>query len=157
MNGRRNIHRADFRGLIKFLEEQTGRKMDMNTLRDVMRESRRQDELTCELLDLQRLKPCPMPPIYELMLYGGRFMMNGTKEYTQLLESMLEHTRQKAQEGKAGTTSGKEKSPRAVLLYRSLHHRCRLWDFLDQRDISHMGSILFNFGRKTVYRRGQRG
>ena len=149
-------HRADFRGLIKFLEEQTGRKMDMNKLRDVMRESRRQDELTCELLDLQRLKPCPMPPIYELMLYGGRFMMNGTKEYTQLLESMLEHTRQKAQEGKAGTTSGKEKA-RGLFCYIDHYTTdARLWDFLDQRDISHMGSILFNFWQKdSLYAEGK--
>jgi len=149
-------HRADFKGLISFLEEQTGRKLDRERLRDVMQEAKRQDELTCELLDLQRLKPCPMPPIYDLMLYGGRFMMNGTREYTQLLESMVEHTRQKADAGLAGTTSGREKA-RGLFCYIDHYTTdARLWSFLDQRDISHMGSILFNFWQKeNVYARGK--
>ncbi len=141
-------HRADFRGLIAFLEEQTGNKLDMTKLRDVIKESKRQDELACELLDLQRLKPCPMPPIYDLMLYGGRFMMNGTKEYTQLMEAMVANVRQKAQAGHAGTTSGREKA-RGLFCYIDHYTTdARLWNFLDQRDISHMGSILFNFWQK---------
>jgi len=141
-------HRADFRGLISFLEKQTGNKMDMAKLHAVMRESKRQDELTCELMDLQRIRPCPMPPIYELMLYGGRFMMNGTQEYTQLLESMVAHTKKRAAAGLAGTTSGKERA-RGLFCYIDHYTTdARLWNFLDRLEISHMGSILFNFWQK---------
>jgi len=122
-------HRADFRGLIAFLEEQTGNKLDMAKLRDVIRESKRQDELACELLDLQRLKPCPMPPIYDLMLYGGRFMMNGTKEYTQLMEAMVAKRQAESAGGTCRNNVRQRKSPGIVLLYRSLYHRCPVVEF----------------------------
>ena len=149
-------HRADFKGLITFLEEQTGNKLNLAKLRDVMKESKRQDELACELLDLQRLIPCPMPPIYDVMLYGGRFMMNGTRAYTELMESMVEQTKKRAQAGLAGTTSGREKA-RGLFCYIDHYTTdARLWNYLDQRDISHMGSILFNFWQKeNIYAAGK--
>ncbi|MFA5322035.1 MAG: 2-hydroxyacyl-CoA dehydratase family protein [Smithella sp.] len=148
----REYHRTDFRGLIAFLEEQTGTKINMEKLREVVKESKRQDELACELLDLQRLRPCPMPPIYDVMFYGGRFMMNGTKEYTELLESMIRKVKEIAKLGIAGTSSGKEKA-RGFFCYID-HYTTdgRFWDFLDKRDISHMGSILFNFWQKDSAR-----
>ncbi len=71
-------HRQDFHNMIAFLEEHTGRKIDLERLRRVMREVKRQDEISCELFDLLKLKPSPVPSIYDLFLYGGKFMMGGT-------------------------------------------------------------------------------
>ncbi|HRS84138.1 MAG TPA: 2-hydroxyacyl-CoA dehydratase family protein, partial [Smithellaceae bacterium] len=50
--------------------------------------------------------------------------------------------------GLAGTTSGNERA-RGLFCYIDHYTTdARLWNFLDKLDISHMGSILFNFWQK---------
>ncbi|MBW2636028.1 MAG: 2-hydroxyacyl-CoA dehydratase [Deltaproteobacteria bacterium] len=142
--------RRDFRDLIRFLEQHTGKTLDQDKLRIILEEARRQDQLACELIDLMRLKPSPVPGIYDLMLYGGRFMMSGKKEYTELLESMLETASRNAASGLSGTSSGKERA-RGLFCYID-HYTAdaRFWDWMDSQDISHLGSILFTFWHENA-------
>jgi benzoyl-CoA reductase/2-hydroxyglutaryl-CoA dehydratase subunit BcrC/BadD/HgdB len=49
----------EFREMVTFLEEQTGRKLDMDRLREVITESNKQYELWAEYNDLRRVVPCP--------------------------------------------------------------------------------------------------
>jgi hypothetical protein len=143
-----DYHRKDFKALISFLEEQTGKKLDQDKLKVILEETKRQDELCSEIMDLQRLIPSPMPPIYDIMLYGAKFMMSGKKEMTGLLESMVKKVRENAKLGRAGTTSGKEKI-RGMMCYIDHYTTdARLWDWMDQQEISHIGSLLFNFWQK---------
>ena len=140
-----NYQRQDFKNLILFLERLTGTTLNEERLRDILDEARRQDQLACEIIDLMRLRPSPVPGIYDLMLYGGRFMMGGTKAYTALLESMLEVARQNADSGLAGTSSNKERA-RGLFCYIDHYTTdARFWDWIDTQDISHLGSILFTF------------
>ncbi|MBN1636365.1 MAG: 2-hydroxyacyl-CoA dehydratase [Deltaproteobacteria bacterium] len=141
----RRYHRQDFHSLIEFLEKQTGKKLDLSRLSQIIEHVKRQDELAIELMELQRLIPCPMPPIYDLFLYSGRFLMSGTSEYSELLEAMLAVTRKNSRLGIAGTTSTREKA-RGLFCYID-HYTTdvRFWDWLDSHEISHMGSILYNF------------
>jgi hypothetical protein len=135
----------DFRHLIRFLEEHTGKTLNQDKLRVILEEARRQDQLACELIDLMRLKPSPVPGIYDLMLYGGRFMMSGKKQYTELLESMLEVARHNADSGFSGTSSKRERA-RGLFCYIDHYTTdARFWDWMDAQDISHLGSILFTF------------
>ncbi|MEZ4578969.1 MAG: hypothetical protein R2861_09800 [Desulfobacterales bacterium] len=43
--------------------------------------------------------PTPIPPIFNVMIYAGRFCFAGHPEYTQLLEIMLEDARQRMNDG----------------------------------------------------------
>lgn len=135
----------DFKGMLGFIEEQTGKKLDEETLRQVTDEVKRQDELAGDLIDLMRMKPSPAPGIYDLMLYGGRFMMNGLHEYTELLESMLHVAKENAAAGRAGTTSKRERA-RGLFCYID-HYTAdaRFWEWMDANEISHLGSLLFSF------------
>jgi len=140
-----NYQRQDFKNLILFLEQHTNTTLNETRLRDIIDEVRRQDQLACEIIDLMRLRPSPVPGIYDLMLYGGRFMMGGTKAYTDLLESMLEVARQNADSGLAGTSSKRERA-RGLFCYIDHYTTdARFWDWMDTQDISHLGSILFTF------------
>jgi hypothetical protein len=142
--------RQDFENLILFLEQHTGTTLNEDKLREVFEEARRQDELACELIDLMRLKPCPVPGIYDLLLYGGRFMMSGRKMYTELLESMLKVAKQNAASGFSGTSSKKERA-RGLFCYIDHYTTdARFWDWMDSRDISHLGSILFTFWHENA-------
>lgn len=143
-------HREDFRALVRFLEEQTGTILDHTRLSTVMEELSYQDRLASELIDLMRLKPSPVPGIFDLMLYGGRFMMSGRREYTVLLESMLRLAKDNAQKEKAGTSSGRERA-RGLFCYIDHYTTdARFWTWMDAMEISHLGSILFTFWHRDA-------
>jgi hypothetical protein len=143
-------HREDYRGLIKFLEDQTGRKLDENKLREIIRETRKQDELACEIFEMLRVKPSPVPAVYDLLLYGGKFMMGGLPQYTELLQAMVKKAKENMEKGIAGTTSGQEKV-RGLFCYIDHYTTdARMWSFLESRDISHLGSLLFGFWQKEM-------
>ena len=149
-------HRQDFRNMIAFIEEQTGSKLDLDRMRSVIAEVKLQDELSCELFDLLALRPSPVPSIYDLFLYGGKFMMGGTPVYTDVLKSMVKKAEENAGKGIAGTRSGREKA-RALCCY--IDHfttDARLWEFFDDHEISHLGSLLFTFWQNSItYARGR--
>ncbi|MBU1172867.1 MAG: 2-hydroxyacyl-CoA dehydratase family protein [Proteobacteria bacterium] len=135
-------HIADYRAMIEFLEQQTGRKLDMDQLKEILEEIKIQDQLVADLEELHRLVPTPLPVIYNLMIYGGRFMFAGDHKYTRLLTEMLQAAGEKAKKGLSGLRSGKEKI-RAFLCYID-HYSMNLkfYDWLDDHGIAHMGGIL---------------
>lgn len=140
-----NYHRQDFMNLISFLEEQTGSTLDMDRLREVVTEIERQNELINEFTELQRLVPSPVPPIFNLFLYSGNFLMGGTKDFTDLLKAILKKIKENAAKGIAGTRTGKE---RARGFFSYIDHYTtdlRLWNFLDRNEIAHLGCILSTF------------
>ncbi len=149
-------HREDFRALIHFLEEQTGRALNEGRLREVLEEIALQDELACELFDLAALRPSPVPPVYDLLLYGGKFMMGGLPTYTRLLESMVRTASENARRGAAGTTTGRERA-RAFFCYIDHYTTdARFWNWFDRQEISLLGSMLFTFWQKdAVYAKGK--
>ncbi|MGD9097182.1 MAG: 2-hydroxyacyl-CoA dehydratase family protein [Desulfobacterales bacterium] len=135
-------HRVDYRALIAFVEAQAGRRLEDERLRRVLAEADRQDTLLGELEDMHTLVPTPLPPIYNLFIYAGRFLFSGMPEYTRLLEAMHTRTRDRAEAGTSGLRSGREKL-RAFMCYIDHYTlNLRFWDWLDERGIAHMGSIL---------------
>ncbi len=54
-----NFHAAELRRMVKFLEEHTGHKLDMERLREIVNESNKQYELWAEYNELRRAVPCP--------------------------------------------------------------------------------------------------
>lgn len=83
-------------------------------------------------------------------------MMGGLPQYTELLESMVRKAKDNLAKGIAGTSSGNEKA-RGMFCYIDHYTTdARMWDFLDGRDISHLGSLLFGFWQKEMpYAKGR--
>jgi hypothetical protein len=141
----RDYHRQDFKGLISFLEGQTGSKLDIDKLREVVTEIEKQTALINEFTEFQRLIPSPVPSIFNLFLFSGNFLLGGTKDYTDLLQSMLKKVKENAARGIAGTSSGKERMRSFFSYIDHYTTDLRLWKFLDQNEISHLGCILSTF------------
>ncbi len=148
----RQYHLDDFKDLIDFLQKQTGEKLDEERLRTVLEEVDKQDELLAELDDCYCLVPSPVPTIYNLFIYIGRFLYSGLPEYTELLRLMLEQVQLKANSGTTGLYAEKENA-RAFMCYID-HYTLDLnfFSWLNQNGIAHLGGILSrNFRDNTVY------
>ncbi len=147
-------HRADYRSLIAFLEEHTGKKLDPDRLREVLKEIERQDELMAELDEFYRIIPCPMPVTFGFMVYASRFLFAGMPECTRLLESMLVTARENIEKGISGLKYGKERV-RAFFCYIDHYTtHLRLWRMLDELGVAAPGNILSkHWSDKAVYAR----
>ncbi len=141
--------REDFKALIGFLEEQSGKRLDIDRLREVMQEAQRQDELLNELQDLQRLAPCPLPSFYNAMIYVLKMLISGTRECTLIYESMLKAARENAERGIAG--NGSETLRGHFFYIDHFAPTFRYWQYLKARGISHLGSMITAFWQAGVY------
>ncbi|MFP4444901.1 MAG: 2-hydroxyacyl-CoA dehydratase subunit D [Desulfosudaceae bacterium] len=148
----------DYKKMIGLLEEQTGNRIDYDRLREVLKEVEKQDAITGDIEDMQMLRPCPVPPIYNMFIYAGRFVCSGLPEYTRALESMRDTVRKNVEAGVSGLRSGQEKR-RLYLCYID-HYTVDMnfWNWLDDHGISHMGSILSKtFHQGVPYAEGMDG
>ncbi|MFO7559629.1 MAG: 2-hydroxyacyl-CoA dehydratase family protein [Desulfobacterales bacterium] len=148
-------HRDDFKELIKFLEKQTGKKLDEDRLREILDETAKQEAIVGEMEEYQRIVPSPLPVTYNFLIYGGRFFFAGMPEYTELLREMVKVVEENAKAGRSGLTSGKEKL-RAFFFYIDHYAlNLNLWKWLDKREITHIGSILSrSFNEDSPYLKG---
>ena len=138
-------HREDFNALIRFLEAQTGKKLDPERLRENLRELARQDEIIAELEDLARMVPNPLPISYNLMVYASRFLFAGMPECTGVLGSMLKIARENAAKNISGLSGGVEKL-RAFFCYIDHYaQNMQLWQMLDGNGICYQCNILSHF------------
>lgn len=135
-------HREDYKALVSFLEEQTGRRLDIDRLREVVQEVHRQDEMISELDEYARIVPNPLPVLFIFLAYAGRFLFAGMPECTELLESMLAVAASNAERGVSGISSGEEKA-RALFCYIDHYSQnLRMWQLLDSLGITQQASIL---------------
>ena len=83
-----DFFRSELKRLISFLEEQTGRKMDMDRLEEVARLSNVASDYFTKILELRKVVPCP---ISSHQLCGDMFHITtlpGTEETTTFYEEL---------------------------------------------------------------------
>ncbi|MFP4445603.1 MAG: 2-hydroxyacyl-CoA dehydratase [Desulfosudaceae bacterium] len=138
-------HRRDFRTMLTFLEEQTGKKVDWDRLRQVVAEIRRQDDLINEIQQLMTAAPCPVPALAMPIIYLLKFGFNGVAAATQVLEELLRVSLENYHRGVAGTASGREKA-RCLSSYID-HYTMdfRFFGFFNDLEVSIMGCMLNYF------------
>jgi hypothetical protein len=140
----RDYHHKDYRALIRFLETHGGGRFDIDRLRTLLAEKQIQDELTNEIEEMQRLVPNPVPGIYHLLMYAGRYTCSGSPTFTRMLREMLEVVRVNALSGAAGL--GRPEKCRAFLFYiDNFSFNVGMFDWLARNQVSHMGSMLSRF------------
>jgi len=135
-------HVDDYRELVRFIEAQTGNKLDYDRLAEILAEVEKQDALIADIEDLNTLKPNPLSPMHNISLYAGRFTFSGHREYTILLEKIRNAAQKKAAAGLSGLKSGHEKL-RAYLFYID-HYTLDMnfWNWFDENSIAHIGGML---------------
>ncbi len=146
-------HIDDYREMIRFIETHSGKKLDYDRLAQALAEINRQDAITADIEDMLLMVPTPIPPIFNVMIYAGRFCFAGHPEYTELLEVMLEDVTRRMNNGVPGLKCGEEKL-RIFMCYID-HYTVDMnfYEYLEERGIAHTGSILtrnFRDGNKYV-------
>ncbi len=143
-------HLADYSAMIRFLEEQTGEKLDYDRLAEILAEVEIQDELITDVEEFHMLKPTPLTPLDNLILYVGRFMFSGRVEYTNVLKALYQKALPKARAGISGLRSGEEKL-RVLMIYID-HYTFdfNFWKWFEENGVAHIGSQLSHHFRDTV-------
>ncbi|MCP4137909.1 MAG: 2-hydroxyacyl-CoA dehydratase [bacterium] len=144
LTGERSMkyHREDFKNMILFLEEQTGKKLEPEKLKEILEEIQVQDEICDEIEEYQVLKPNPAPPTFPVFLYATRFLFSGMKEGTTVLRKMRDSLKGNVEKGISGLHPKKEKI-RALFCYIDHYTtNLRFWEMLSDNGITHLGNIL---------------
>lgn len=101
--------RKDIQGLIAFLEAQTGKKLDMDRLKEVLRLSRQSYDYWEKLCELRKAVPCPL---------GGRAGVkdltviqtsSGTELAVKYFQARYEELKEKVEKGEGAVTPEKHR------------------------------------------------
>lgn len=145
-------HVDDYLALIRFLEEQTGKRLDFDRMAGLLKEVDHQDRMIAELEDLILMVPSPVPPLYTLMLYAGRFCFSGDPIFTNLLGSMVRYAKKNADAGLSGLHPNAERLRMFTCYIDHYTVDLNFWRYLEDRGIAHIGSVLSrNFRDNTPY------
>ncbi len=91
--------RKENEGLIRFLEEQTGRKMDYNKLKEVVQLSYRATEIYLEINHLRNKVPTPMPAEAAFAPMAAYRAFAGTQECVDYLEQLRDELKERVANG----------------------------------------------------------
>ncbi len=95
-----------YKGLISFLEEHSGKKMDYDRLREVVEESNRCVEYWLELMELQKMKPAPRSGPLWTGTYAGMTSF-GVPSSTAAVKSLLDKVKEDVAQGKTAVADEK--------------------------------------------------
>ncbi len=99
----------ELRKLIGFLEEQTGRKLDLDRLREVCEESNRAIRALLELFELRRAKPCPHPGSVGFNSYMAFLSSLGSPQLTNYIEFLRDDATAAVKEGRGAVPEEKHR------------------------------------------------
>ena len=134
---------ADFKALLSFLKEQTGREPDEDKFRQICGEINIQDRLLTEIQDLETLVPNPVPTVHNLNIYAANLFYKGVSVGTQILKAILDNAKENAKNGVAGNGSERLRG-----LWCYIDHYCdhgKYFSELANMGISHVGSMMTDF------------
>jgi benzoyl-CoA reductase/2-hydroxyglutaryl-CoA dehydratase subunit BcrC/BadD/HgdB len=83
--------------MIEFLEEETGRKMDFDRLKEICEERNRASEYTLEFRELMRSRPAPLGGILLTMSILGPTVLAGTEATTMCAKYLRDQAKRRAE------------------------------------------------------------
>lgn len=92
---------SQFKELIAFLEEQTRSKIDEDRLKEVIRLSDRASELYDEILNLRKLKPCPLGGEDMTSFPAPMLHFSGTQRLVDFMERAVAELKERVSKGEA--------------------------------------------------------
>lgn len=135
--------KGQVKGCFEYLEQQTGKKLNIDRYHEVMEKSHRAHELLWEINELKKKKPCPIPTGTALrqtvlaMSCGG-----GTDETVSYLEKHLEDAKNRVERGIG--VEGAEEKIRTSWLVTFVSYDWGLYSWLEKKygvvPVSYLGS-----------------
>lgn len=126
--------------LVEEMEEFLGQKLDEDRMREVLGLANQASELYWELWDLHKFRPCPVPNLFSLMTYGTRFTKWGTQDAIDVIQSMVNVSKQRLQNGEYPAA---EEVARSLWTYTSYYYdTAGLFNWMEENGITHLGDGL---------------
>ena len=96
-----DFHADELRLMVKFIEKHTGRRLDIDRLREVIKESNKQYELWAEYNELRRAVPCPHSAAKGAQAWNvSQSFMVGDPRGTEWFQRLIDITEQRVRDGK---------------------------------------------------------
>jgi benzoyl-CoA reductase subunit B len=111
-------YRKSFRHVISQLEDFTGNRLDLDRLRETVKNTNRMIELGNDIFDLQSVKPSPVSNYFNLINMTLRFCMGGRPEAIPVFEAVLNGAKRKMKQGKGAL---REEKVRCLWLYTGVY------------------------------------
>lgn len=89
-------YETELKGLVTFLEEQTGRTLDMDKLKEILALSAQLEELFLKIDDLKKEVPAPMGLRAAIRHFGIRLVLTGTRQGVTYFKTVLDECRELA-------------------------------------------------------------
>ncbi len=159
---------GELRRLIAFLEEQTGRRLDVGKLRQAMEYSNQAHEYMLKLAELRQTVPCPYSSLDAISEYGLVLMLCGTPQLVEYFRKKYQVTAAKVARKEGYLPPGAEKL-RLVWIYGAPAFDFTILLWLEQQygalsvafmnnnfvvkpvaDLSTLDQMLLGLARKTV-------
>lgn len=138
----REYHRQDFRNMLKFMEKNTGNKIDWDFLRAAAQEIIKQDALVNELQTMLMNVPSPVPAFALLILVFVKLCFSGDPIGTAMLVELVKVSRENLKKGIAGTKTGKEVARVFPCYIDHYSFGMNYFNMFDKIDVSHIGCVL---------------
>ncbi|HZK48154.1 MAG TPA: 2-hydroxyacyl-CoA dehydratase family protein [Thermoleophilia bacterium] len=90
---------SELRRMVAWVEGQTGRVLDLERLREVVRLSNEGKEIWSEVLDLRRARPCPITAADIFTHMFPMVALRGTPQYVAHLRALRDEIKQRVDEG----------------------------------------------------------
>jgi len=139
-------YRKEYRKMVSFLEEQTGNKLDEDKLRQCCEEAKKQDEYVAEIYDLRRAVPNPVPAVFNLIMFGTRFMSSGTPQATEVMKTMYEVVKERYRRGEG--VLPRERARAAFVYLSHFTMGGEFWIWLEHNGISLIMEALAMLGHQ---------
>jgi benzoyl-CoA reductase/2-hydroxyglutaryl-CoA dehydratase subunit BcrC/BadD/HgdB len=96
--------KAEVEGLVMFLEEHTGKKLDMGILEESLTISKQSQELVEKIQDLRKIAPCPFTSREALSLMALRLCSEGQPNMLKALKALYDEGQERATQGQGAMT-----------------------------------------------------
>lgn len=90
---------AELQRMVAWVEERTGRSLDLGRLREIVRLSNEGKELWAEVLELRRALPCPITAADIFTHMFPMVALRGTPQYVAHLRALRDEVKQRVEEG----------------------------------------------------------
>jgi len=92
----------EFEDMVRFLEENTGHKLDWDKLREGVARAKRMVELNVEIYELAKAKPSPLVPRITSQSYWFNWLYSGQIEGVEYLTILRDEIKEKVEKGQSG-------------------------------------------------------
>lgn len=141
---------GELKKMVKFLEEKTNRKLDLDKLKQTMEYSNLAHEYYLKLDKLREAVPCPYSSLEILAEYPAILCMAGRPELVDYLKKRYEMTKAKVAKGESGLSSSTEKY-RLVWIYGAPAFDLFTFSWLEQEHGAvSVNSMMNNFTMQPV-------